>query len=87
MLEKIESKEIMTTRNAMEKYRTKYFLMVITDVVDQGDNDLGYVIYAANSIKELAQAPINDYKGMMVGSLLGVAAEPYPSFGSVVHYG
>ena len=36
MLEKIESKEIMTANAAMKKYRTKYFIMIITDVVDRG---------------------------------------------------
>jgi hypothetical protein len=38
MFEKIENKEIMTTRAAMLKYRTKYFLMATTEVVDGGGN-------------------------------------------------
>jgi len=43
MLERIQTEEIMTTRAAMLKYRTKYFIMIITNTVDEGDNDLGYV--------------------------------------------
>ena len=37
MLNEIKAKEIMTTRTAMTKYKTKYFIMIITEVVDQGD--------------------------------------------------
>jgi len=39
----------------LEKYRKKYFIMIITEVVDQCDNDLGYVIYTAGREKELTQ--------------------------------
>jgi len=87
MLKKIETQEIMTTRAAMEKYRTQYFDMVITEIVDQGDNDLGYVIYVADEKKELLAVPRNEYKGKKVAFMLGVAAEPYPQTGNVVYHG
>ena len=56
MLEKIESNEIMTTRDAVKKYPTKYFMMVITEIVDRCDNDLGYVIYTADDQRDLMKA-------------------------------
>lgn len=87
MLEKIETKEIMTRHDAQEKYRTKYFRMVITEVVDQGDNDLGYVIYIADTEKELRQIPRSEYKGKHIAFTLGAAAEPYPQIGNVVYHG
>ena len=86
MLDKIETQEIMTTRSAMEKYRTKYFDMVITEVVDKGDNDLGYVIYIADDERELLEIPRDEYRGMTVAFLLGIAAEPYPQIGNIVYY-
>jgi len=45
MLKKIETKEIMTLRQARNVYRDYYLHFVITEEVDRGDNDLGYVIY------------------------------------------
>ena len=86
MLSEIKTKEIMTTRAAMEKYRTQYFIMVITETVDQGDNDLGYVIFVADKKKELPQICWDAYKDKRVGFLHGVAAEPYPLIGNVVHH-
>jgi hypothetical protein len=86
MLEKIETKEIMTRRTAQEKYRTKYFRMVITQVVDQGENDLGYVIYIADTEKELRKVPRSEYKDKHIAFTFGVAAEPYPQIGNVVYH-
>ena len=86
MLSNIVTKEIITARAAMEKYRTKYFIMIITEVVDYCDNDLGYVIYTADNRKELNQVPRDEYLGKNVAFMLGVAAEPYPMVGNVVHY-
>jgi len=86
MLEKIETEEIMTMRAAMLKYRTKYFYMVITEIVDGGQNDLGYVIYIADSERELSKVPRAELKGLRVGRCLGVAAEPYPTFGNIVYH-
>ena len=39
MLNKIETQEIITKKNAKVKYRTQYIVMIITEVVDQGDNE------------------------------------------------
>ena len=88
MLKKIETKEIMTTRAAMEKYESYYFLMVITEIIDHTDNDLGYVIYITDDIREYAKVPRSEYKGIRVASMQGIAAESFPSFGGleVVHY-
>ena len=76
MLKEIKTQEIMTTRSAMEKYRTQYFIMVITETVDQCDNDLGYVIYAADTKKELTKISRDEFKGKKIALMLGVAAEP-----------
>ena len=76
MLKRIENTEIMTSRQAMEKYRTMYFVFVITDVVDGQDNDRGYVIYTGDSEEELSGIPREELKGMTVEFSLGVAAEP-----------
>ena len=86
MLEKIETKEIMTKRAAEEKYSTKYLHMVITEVVDTGDNDLGYVLYTADKEREFLQVPRSEYKNKKIAFTLGVAAEPYPQIGNVVYH-
>ena len=86
MLKKIETQEIMTKRKARVKYRTQYIVMIITEVVDQGDNDLGYVIYVADDEREQLQIFRDEYKGKRVAFTLGVAAEPYPQIGNVVYY-
>ena len=86
MLSEIKTNEIMTARAAMEKYRTKYFLMVITEVVDQCDNDLGYVIYTADNEKELIQISEDEFQDKRVAYMLGVAAEPFPIIGGVVYH-
>jgi hypothetical protein len=86
MLEKIETREIMTTRAATDKYRTKFFDMVITEVVDHGDNDLGYVIYVADKRKELNAVSRDEFKGKKMAFLYGVGTEPYPSIGNVVYH-
>lgn len=86
MLKKIETREIMTRRNAMLKYRTQHFVMVITEVVDQGDNDLGYIMYVADSDDEILKIPQNEYEDKKIAFMFGVAAEPYPIIGNVVYH-
>ena len=86
MLEEVKTQEVMTKRAAMEKYRTQHFMMIITKVVDHGDNDLGYVIYAADTEGELPLISWNEYRGKKVAFMFGVAAEPYPLIGNVVYY-
>jgi hypothetical protein len=85
MLEKIEAKEIMTSFEAHEKYNTKFFIMIFTEVVDQGDNDLGYVIYTADSDRELNEVPRSEYIGKPAGFMMGGMAYPYPLTGKVVY--
>ena len=85
MLTEITDNEIITTGEASKRYSTKYFLMIITEVVDQGDNDLGYVVYTADTRRELSQAPKEKYKGKMLAFKTGGAAEPFPSFGNVIY--
>ena len=75
MLEKIEKKEIMTVWDAKVKYETKHFLMVLTKEVDRGQNDLGYVIYIADSDRELAKVPASEHKGSRVGKFQGNDSE------------
>ena len=86
MLNKITFKETITTRAAMEKYRTKHFIMIITEVVDYCDNDLGFVIYTADNRRELNQVPRDEYIGQNAAFMLGIAAEPYPMVGNVVFH-
>ena len=86
MLNEIKTKEIMTTWDAIKKYPTKYFIMIITEVIDKYDNDLGYVIYTADNQKELTYIPREEYKDMQYALLFGDEAEPFPSVGNVVYY-
>ena len=88
MYEKIKGKEIMTTWEARNKYRTKYFLMVITDSADCYDNSLGYVVCVADNKRELYKAaPRDDYKGLQLASMIGSMAEPYPLLGNIEYHG
>jgi hypothetical protein len=87
MLEKIETKEVMTSREAHRKYETKFFVMVITEIVDQGDNDRGYVIYAADDQRELNKIPESELGDQLVAYMVGGMAYPYPMTSRVVHYG
>jgi hypothetical protein len=87
MLEKIETKEIMTMKEAQKKYETKFFRMIITETVDRGENDLGYVIYTADDERELNKVPMDEYKGQRMAFMIGGMAYPYPMTGKVVHYG
>jgi len=87
MLSKIETNEIITKQEANKRYSTKYFIMIITERVDYADNDLGYVIYAADEDRELSKVPTDEYKGKQVAFMIGGLAEPYPTVGNVVYYG
>jgi len=86
MLEKITTGEIMTRRDASFKYRTQYIMMMITEEVDNGDNDLGYVMYVAEDKREFRKVDMNEYRNKRIALLVGWAAEPYPSLGNVVYY-
>ena len=88
MLTEITTKEIMTKYEARKKYSTKYFIMIIIERVDMGDNDLGYVIYTADTEKERSQAPKEKFEneGLCYALMEGGAAEPVPSFDRVVYH-
>ena len=88
MLEKIEKKEIMTKRAARDKYENKYFLMAVTETVDGLDNDLGYVVYIADSKKELTEVPREVFSEMNIASMEGCLAPPRPTYGGleVIYY-
>ena len=86
MLTEIKDKEIITAREASKRYNTKYFIMIITEIIDKGDNDLGFVIYTADSKRELSQVPREKYKGKRAAFMIGGAAEPYPTVGNVVYH-
>lgn len=87
MLRKIENQEIMTTWDAMKKYEGQYFLMIITDVVDMsGQKDLGYVVYVADSDRELDKIPREEYIGKMAAFKEGWNAEPFPILDRVVYH-
>ena len=86
MLKKIDTGEIMTRYAAKSKYKTQYILMIMTEIVDHGDNDLGYVIYTADKERDFDTISRAEYKGMIVSYLIGGEAEPYPSVGNVVYH-
>ena len=86
MVKKIEGKEIMTRRAAMLKYRTQYFLMAITEIVDGCDKDLGYVLFTTDTENGLYEAPKDEYRNLHLAHMWGVAAEPYPQIGNVVYH-
>ena len=86
MLKKIDIHEVLTIRHAIEKYRTQYCIMIITSVVDQGDNDLGYVMYTADKKSDLLSVPRSEYKGMVATLMAGAATESYPQIGNVVYH-
>ena len=86
MLTKIEVQEIMTKRQAAEKYYDKYFHFVTTKEVDRLDNDLGYVIYTYDCGRDMRGIPRKELEGKMIGRLVGVAAEKGIHVGGIIVY-
>ena len=86
ILTKINTNEIITRQTAKALYRTQHTVMVITNEVDQGDNDLGYVMYISDDERELPSVSRDKYKDKMIAFMSGIAAEPYPQIGNVVYY-
>ena len=86
MLNAIKTQEIMSMRSAKEKYKTQYFVMIITQEVDNIYGDLGYVIYTADDERELPNMPRDEYSGKKVAFLKGIAADPCPHVGNVVYH-
>jgi len=87
MLRKIEGQEIMTVWEAMNKYRDYYFQMVITEEVDRGNQDKGYVIYIYDDQREMRKIPFEEYEGLVISSEIGVAAEKGIHIGGVTIHG
>ena len=87
MLDKIETMELMTIGEAREKYRNKYIRMAITEIIDNKDADIGYVIYIADKEYDFYGVSRDDYKDKLIAGLVGSAAEPYPIIGNVVYNG
>ena len=84
MLTKIESKEIMTHREAQEKYRDKYFHFLIIEVVDSsGQNDLGYVVYTYDEKRDMRGIPRDEFKGKIVAHAMGWDVEKGFQIGGV----
>ena len=86
MLEKIETREIMTLQEAQKRYSPYYFIMIVTERVDMLYNDLGYVLYIADTDRELSKVPREEYKGKQAAFWMGEDAEPYPIVENVVYY-
>ena len=87
MLKKIDDQEIMTIWEAMNKYRDYYFQMVITEGDGGRDSNKGYVIYIYDNKKEIRNIPFDDYKNLVIGSMIGVAAEKGIHIGGVTVHG
>ena len=86
MLTRIETKEIMTSWEARNKYRDKYIRFIITEIVDRGDNDLGYVVYVYDKEREEFEIPKEGFKDIMFAALIGVAAEPFGQFERIIRH-
>ena len=61
MLTKIQDKEIISVWDAVNKYQEKYFIMIITETIDNVYHDRGYVIYASENRKDLIDIPLDEY--------------------------
>ena len=86
MLTRIETKEIMTSWEAKNKYSDKYIRFVIKEEVDGGDNDLGYVAYICDRDGEQLRIPKEWYDNKVYVALVGVAAEPFGQFERIIRH-
>ena len=77
----------MTVWEAMNKYRDYYFQMVITEKVDRGNQDKGYVIYIYDDKRELRNIPDEPHDDLFLGYEIGVAAEKGIYIGGVEIHG
>ena len=88
MLRKIETRELLTKRQAQLKYRSNIIIMELTERVDGLDNDLGYVLYVADKERDKRLIPddlLNDEK--VIAFTQGVAYDPYPGTGKIIYHG
>ena len=87
MLTKITDRELLTTREACAKYRTKYFNMHITEEVDiTGEHDKGYVLYTADKRGELLVVPQEEYKGKIIARMYGDAMPLETCLGDIIYH-
>ena len=87
LLTVMKDKEIMTVWDAVMKYKEKWIYFVVTDKEPTGyrsDDDLGYVVFLADTDSELASADISSYRGMSTICMPGYSATgPYPQIGGI----
>ncbi|MCL2621354.1 MAG: hypothetical protein FWD97_10520 [Defluviitaleaceae bacterium] len=83
MLTKIETQEIMTHKQARDKYPDKYFHFVITEKVDGWENDLGYVLYIYDEEKDMRGIPRHELKGKVIARTFGTEAEKGIQLGGI----
>ena len=83
MLKRIDCQEILTVREAMNKYSDYYFQMVITEGNGGRNTDKGYVIYIYDDQREMRNLPFEQYEGLVVAPMIGNAAEKGISIGNV----
>ena len=63
----------LTTTATIERYK--------------GYNDMGYIMYVADTDDEILKIPQSEYEDKKIAFMFGVAAEPYPIIGNVVYHG
>jgi len=87
MLTKITEPELLTTREACAKYRTKYFKMHITEEVDiTCENDKGYVLYTADKERELRAISQDEYKDKIIAHMYGDAMPLETCLGDIIYH-
>ncbi|MCL1878810.1 MAG: hypothetical protein FWF80_08120 [Defluviitaleaceae bacterium] len=85
MLQKINDKEIMTMQELIMKYPEHFIMAEITETVDSQVNDRGYVMYIADSMKELYDVPNEEEQGRRCFRMTGHNAEKPFSLGLMVY--
>ena len=88
MLRKIETRELMTRKEARKKDRNNHIYMEIVETDDLSfDNDLGYVLYILDKEKDkrLVTPDLFD-EDKVISSMPGYAYEPGCRFSRIVYY-
>ena len=86
MLRKIETRELLTSYEARQKYKSNLIIMEIEQVVNGQDRDLGYVRYTVDKERELRLVPKDEFEGKRVALLEGGLYEPLYSFSRIMHH-
>jgi len=88
MLTKVTTRELLTTREAEQKYPAKHFYMHIMEEVDiTGQKDKGYVLYTADKRGELQDVPREEIHGKRVAIWYGNSVDEVKSVGDVIYHG